>query len=578
MTNQTDSDLREALEKLSVETKKLEEVASLPLPDVSEFIDTSLQDTDGIPDNTSMWALNMPHFLGDKDVNDIRSLKPDPFCDDTDADRASLYWYVKSKRSLSPNCELVEDPVFNSMVDRVVFGFSLHSKIRQRRNAAEVEELAEKMFRVIEATKTLEKRRFLKKVNDAAIVIQRLFLGRKTQNAKKSRLLDAVASKFTRIKKTTTKTKGTSNEQLTDQNTTEQDYLRTTKRKGDTLHEGSPHPEIFIDTNTNERSEWFVNGLLRKVNRANKNPSLFCASFEIITRDEAMPCSCLNVRLAYTPLLEELEKLGRVYTETNAPMTLMTLVDKISKQQNNEPLTPLSFGKSVSSISIAISDDLVKRMGGFETMMQSSMALLHYFSSSKPMDRQQHSIRIRQRVQDFLQNMKRSDCQIAATYLGVLLDKIGAKRNSTGRAMVDDFVKSHSNNSFLSGPFLNVSKTAFLKWLSSSKPKLDAGDMDALLSELSSCDDNVMDKDRNFLISMSKFLELCYPKLSTNQSSIELQREIGIFLSGEFGSKALDWIVTACREADVAKSGLVSWKGFLVVSLKKPSVVHNIIV
>jgi len=560
MRDQTDYDLHTAVEKLSVETKKLEEIASLPLPDISEFYDSSRTDTGEISDNKSVWALNMPHFLGDKDVEDIRSLKPDPFREDADADRASLYWYVKSKRNLNPSCELIEDPIFNSMVDRVVFGFSLQSKLRQRKYAAEVADLADKMYRVIKATQTLKRRQFLKKVNDAAVVIQRFWLGRKAPNAKISGPSDVAACNITQKKRTTMKTQGTSTEQQTDQVTVEEDYVRT-RCKRDNTPEKSPRTDKF-----NERSEWFVDGLLRKINNAKGNLSLHASLENNMTFVEKIMCSCRSVRLAYTPLLEELEKLGRVYDETNGPMTLMKLVDKINKQ-NNEPLTPLSFCKSVSSISAALSEDLVERMGGFETIMQSSMTVIHYFSSSKPKKPHQQSNLILQSVQDFLQNMKRADSHIAATYLGVLLDKIGAKRNITGHAMVDDFLKSHSNNSNLTGPLSDVPKTSFLKWISSSKPKLDAGDMEVFQSEISSCD---VDYDHHSSISMSKFLELCFPALSTKRSSVELQREIGMFLSGEFGTNALDRILMACREADVKKSGLVSWKEFFMALDNSP--------
>lgn len=151
------------LDSIKHESDRLRKIASIPLPDVSALIGNVANNAHTFStgeseysEEPSRWALGMTFILGDEDILDIRTLNPDPakLLNDIDGDRSSLYWYVKSKRSTTPDFEFTTDPTFNSLADRVILGFSMQSQ-RMRAESHEDQQvtmLAVNMKRVLNAS------------------------------------------------------------------------------------------------------------------------------------------------------------------------------------------------------------------------------------------------------------------------------------------------------------------------------------------------------------------------------------------------------------------------------------------
>ena len=579
------------------EAKALEAIAVAPLPD-SSFLDAAEcshkdgeqrshakhADTDcldvsrlhneikallEIESSRSTWSLDL---LGDTIVPDIRTLKPDAsrLLNDPDGDKASLYWYVRTKSIAEPQHDFAhQDHTFHNLADRVSFGFSTQSIKAQAEQNADVQttRLADELMKAMEAVKTLQKHKSRREEEDAVSPAQQC--DEHNQHATRQNALDvsrdeAAKKNITINITTTTSTTNQLSKSLTNHhkgiphssqsppiNPNDLNQIRSSSKPESThcpnraenlLHgftvSHTQNVDNTVSPDESKAHSWFVDGFISEIQNMDLDGTVnFALGYDNVV------LSCRRVREIFRPLLAGFSKAGSIYGVSD-PSVLVDVIHQYVKSRS-EILTSMAFVGMVLAVASSLSDSLVDTMGGKEAVVQASLLLYKHFVSDNNL--------LGDEMREFLRDLPTSgESRIPALFLGRLLDKAGSKDGKSGLHVVSSFERAHVHTSS------DIPQPTFLKWLASLKPKFSANEMEEILTDIT------CPTDSN-LISMSRFVQICLPAPKCNSGSLKRKLE---FISSDsvVGPTWVDQVIGSCQEKDVSRSGLVGWKEFLEAS------------
>ena len=494
----------------------------------------------------SKWSLGMHHTLNES-IPDIRKLNPDAkISDDADGNKASLYWYEKCKSVVDPNCDLTQDTIYNDLVNRVVFGYSLDSKRKQEDDNADVQStrLAHQMFKVIEAANVLERHQLNQQKEDEAsssrkpsVATQREQCGAAPDADRgmvfsRSAQTDVIPVSMLDNKAQTHPRRNCGSTYSTIEiNQVEFPLQKHSQcNAAITSFHTSTTPNVETPSNSIDESRQcspFIEGLLAKMKDVDKG----YISLDEISSNKPMPCR--RVREILYPLVSGFVEAGKAI-EIDAS-DLVDLIE-IHIKSTSKTITCESFVKAVVTIALSLSECMLETMGGKDAVVQASNLIFKYFCANDDLLVNELSIFLRE-----VSTSARS--RNSALFIGRLLDRMGKKENKSGLQVVKAFVQSFQKDDY-------VPLASFLKWLASLKPKFSATEMDDLLSDLSNSQDATQ-------VSMTRFIQFCLP--AQTSSSKDLTQKLA-------SSTCIKQMIEVCKEKDSEESGLIQWRVFLEVN------------